>query len=155
MLHKLPVGNIELPDNWEDQTTYQFVSPSEKLDMPLMSGRGVEIQATRISLAISRIDIPDDKPFDIKNQAAELRQAMPNFKTISTDPWPHPKYSSVPTLEFTFQLGPDWFVHQTQCYFETEDPKSYICLAMSCEAAKEAKFRPALEKVFKTFERPA
>jgi hypothetical protein len=136
MKRRLPVGSLEIPDDWEDRTTYQFVSPpAQGLNVPMAAGRGVSVGSARTSVLVSRLVLPEKTSLDeyLRQQVDELRRALPSLVVNSHDSWPHPTLGSVAALDVTFEVGPGMTVRQLQFYLPLV--QTGICANMTVSVA--------------------
>lgn len=153
MKQTMPFGSVSIPDNWEDRTTYQFVSPPRKgLDVPLATGRNVNVNATRTSVLAARAPMPEGMSIEefLRNQTEELKKALPGLKVNSRDPWPHPSLGAVPTVDVTFEIGPGMPVRQLQFYFATTS-KTYAALTLSCNAKQYDEVQTDFRQIFESY----
>ncbi len=153
MKHNLPYGSLDLPDDWEDRTIYQFVSPEIGLDIPMAAGIGAQVTKPRISVNLSRISMPENMKVEefLHRQTDEIRRALPTLRVISRDPWQHPGNGAIPTIDITFEISPGQQVRQLQFYFQTPEPAACICFTVSSSAAKYDSEKEEIKRIFNDF----
>ncbi|MEK7703752.1 MAG: DcrB-related protein [Myxococcota bacterium] len=154
MKHVLPIGSIAIPDDWEDRTTYQFVSqPKKGLEVPMAAGRAVNVNATRTSVLLARAPIPEGSTIEefLRNQIDELKKALPGLKVNSRDPWSHAQLGAVQTVDVTFEIGPGMPVRQLQFYFATKAPHTYATLTLSCNAKQYDQQQSEMQQIFASY----
>lgn len=155
MKRKLPVGALEIPDDWEDRTTYQFVSPpAQGLSMPMAAGRGVSVGSARTSVLVSRLVLPDKTALDeyLRQQVEELRRALPSLVLNSHDAWPHPTLGNVATLDVTFEVGPGMTVRQLQFYLPLAQTGVCANMTVSVAANQYEQKRAEVQKLLASFQ---
>jgi hypothetical protein len=153
MKHDLPLGSLDLPDDWEDRSTYQFVSPVKGPDIPMAVGIGAQVTKPHIGVLLSRISKPENMKIEefLLRQIDELRRGLPTLRVISRDPWQHPGHGAVPTIDMTFELSPGQQVRQLQFYFQTPDLTACICLTVSSSAAHYESEKNQIKQIFNDF----
>jgi len=153
MTHEFALGMLDIPDDWEDRTTYQFVSqPKKGLDVPMATGRNVNVNASRTSVLMARAPIPEGMGIDefLKNQTDELRKALPSLKVNDREPWAHPALGAVPTVDVTFEIGPGMPVRQLQFYFAV-GAQSFVTLTVSCNAKLFDQEKGEVKRIFESY----
>jgi hypothetical protein len=147
MKRAFPIASVDLPEGWEDRSTYHFVSPEpEALAAPLASARGGDVRAPRVSVmieSIGRLDRPTLEAL-LADQERTLRQQFPSFRLHERGVREHPSGSSCPTIEMSYELAPGSSVAQTQIYFES----SGLRLTLSCDARVRERARPMFDQIF-------
>ena len=154
MKHTLPYGSLDLPEDWEDRSTYQFVSPAKGPHIPLAVGTGAQVARPRMSVLLSRISIPNGMKVEefLIRQMDELRKALPSLHVLSRHPWQHPRQGTVPTLEVVFEVGPGQQVRQLQFFIPTLESRACVGLTISCSASQYQSEREEIARIFSSFE---
>jgi hypothetical protein len=151
MTHELPLGHVEIPEAWEDRSSYQFVSPPIKgLDVPLASGGGSNVQQTRASIVIATTTSAGDIASTCKKQLAELRSSLPGFKLVSDAAWQHPQLGTVPAIDFNFELGPGQVVRQVQVFVPGR-AGAVVVLTFSAASGQFSSQKKSFEQVLGSF----
>ena len=153
MKHTLPYGSLDLPEDWEDRTTYQFVSPAKGPDIPMAAGIGVQVTKPRVSVLLSRTSVSANLEIDdfLIHQTEELRKALPSLRVVSRDPWQHPSQGAIRTIDVTFEISPGQQVRQLQFYFQALEPAACICLTISSGAAQYESEKDQIKRIFDNF----
>jgi hypothetical protein len=155
MKRKLPLGVLDIPNDWEDRTTYQYISPpAQGLDVPLAAGRGVNVGSSRTSVLVSRLVLPDKSSLDeyLKQQIEELRRALPSLVLNAHSSWPHPALGSVAALDVTFEMGPGMTVRQVQFYLPLAQAGICANLTVSVAANQFEQKRTDIQKILASFQ---
>lgn len=153
--HDLPWGSVELPDNWEDSTAYQFVSPpAPGLEARLALGKGVQVASGRTSVVISRATIPAGMEIQgfLQQQAESLKRGFPGFVLHGNTSFNHRRAGKVSELDVSFETGLGAPVRQRQFYFPLEPPVVFVTLTISCHAPHYDRRRAEIEEICQTFE---
>jgi len=153
MKKTLPIGSIDIPENWEDRTNYQFVSQqTEGLETPMAFGHPVHTPHT--SLLLSLITLPKRTNLDqyLLTQIEELRQVLRSFKLNSRDPWVHPVLGKVATIDCSFEIQPGKSVRQLQFYAPNENPDTFVLVTVSVAESQYKNKHAEIEHLFASFQ---
>ena len=152
MKHFLPFGTMKIPDNWENNSSYHFLSPPETtLNIPLLAAGANAVTQVRASVVVTRARKSRGTMVELTRfQCAELKSKLPKFRLLNDAPWKHEQLGDVAGFEFTFEIASEILIHQTQLFLEHED--DYVILVtFSCEAscfeAKRAEFQLILSGI--------
>ena len=150
MKHTSSYGSLYLPEDWEDRSTYRFLSPAKGPDF----GSGARVSLPRISVFLWQIQIPVNVKFEefLTQQTNELRKVYPSLRVMSFNAWQHPKQGAVPTIDVSFEINPGQQVRQLQFYFELFKQGSCICLTISSDADRYECEKKWITPIFETFE---
>lgn len=154
MEHLLQYAKLRLPENWEDRTTYQFVSPAEPLDsLPLLTGKKATTIAARINCVISRIRIEPSQKLSnfVDAQEQAFRQSLDKYVLESKEPWVHPQHGSIPVIDMTFEFQPGLSLRQAHAFFATANGNTLVNLTLSAEKQIFSKRLRELQKIFQDF----
>jgi hypothetical protein len=134
--HDFPIASLELPEGWEDRSSYQFVSVAQPgLSVVLEPVTGVDRRAVEAL---------------IEAQEQVFRQALPEFRLIARGAREHPRGGSCPYLELSYEAAPGSTMVQLQIYFVASEPLGGLRLTLSCEARSLARARPAMDAIFES-----
>lgn len=161
MKRTLPIASIDIPEDWEDRSTYHYVSPPvvelKTKQEGLSAGHKLNVVSPRNSIIVSRTVIAPGKTLEatLKEEENQLRQSLPSFKILSRTPWNHPKYGKLMAFETSFEVAPGSVVHQIRIFFpgkksDSGDPG--ICVTLSCDARHYEKQKPKLEAMVQSIE---
>ncbi|MBI4819207.1 MAG: hypothetical protein HY791_23245 [Deltaproteobacteria bacterium] len=152
MKHELPLGTLELPEGYEDRSSYQFLSAPSTLDAPLARGRGSRIEGMRLSVLLTRVPLVGGKLEDVLGaQENGFRQTLPGVTSVARSRWKHPKLGAVPIIELAFEPVPGHSVKQTHCYFSRDKSKDVVTLTFTTDGRDKGAFESQIAEVFEAF----
>lgn len=154
MKHRLPFGSLELPDDWEDRTAYQFVSRPTPLELPMAAGKGVQVTGTRTSVVVTRTEVAPGTSLErfLEERLEEMQRGFAGFVLHGRAPTAHPRAGAVPCLDFSFNMGAGTPIRQLQLYFPTAAGNVFSTLTLSCEAAQYERRKAALDDIIRSFD---
>lgn len=151
MQYQLPYATLELPDDWEDRSTYQFVSPDKKIDVPPPLE---PVSMGRISVVIGHIPMSDDLDLIkmIQDQKQAFLTALVGCQITDEGVWNHPTHGDVPSMILQFQIPPNSPVVQVHLYFERKSENDVIVLSFTCDATSYKARESEFLEVFSAFQ---
>ena len=160
MKYALPIGTIDLPDGWQDKTTYQFLAP-ETSDGPLHEaspgsadeGGGPKLARTNVSVQPGHIPPGRSLEECLAAQEEDLRKSILGLEDIESSRMAHETLGEALVVSMGFDAAPGCPVRQLQAYFQVGED-SFVCLAMTCDARVEDEERVTFERLFASFRLP-
>ena len=154
MEEKLPIGTVTLGEGWRNRTTYLFSKEVEAgLQAPLAGGGGPPPTAL-LTYSLSTAELPPDTNLEasVKQQARSFQLQMDGYKLHSQEPWTHPVYGDLPTLDFSFSTPEGQRLRQVQAYLPWPNGHTFTCIGLSTVESEFDRNRAELVKAFEDFE---
>ncbi len=140
MKRKLGWCSIGVPDDWEDETTHQYLSPVGAT-VPLSDGGDSSDSSTaavrvRSSVGISQVPLLPAATITemVKTYIADLNGQLPQFQVLENQAWNHRELGNVPAFECLFEIAPAVTMHQAQLFIPN-GANSVILAVFSCKSS--------------------
>jgi hypothetical protein len=106
--HDIGWAHVEVPDDWEDRRTVQFVSPPLVVADPRLAARGGTGTGGRRSF-VATIGDRGGTPVDeiATQQLAALQDAIPGLVVVGRPTFAHPALGPCPALDILVHAGTD------------------------------------------------
>ena len=149
MKTSLPFCTIDVPEGWEDRSTFQYVSPPDpSLAAPLARTQASPTGRASVVIARAGRNLGPAKAAAAKF-IEDMRAAVPSFNLADSTTWNHPIYGEVPVVHFTVETGLGVAVEQAQAFVTRTATTTDALLTFSCVANRfkdhEARFRAMFE----------
>ncbi len=152
MIADLKFAAIRIPDDWEDRTTFQFVSPPETMNVPLAIGSGAQVAATRSNVTLAYAT-GGQGTIETLMQAQEdiIKHSGQRLQVESREPWRHARYGDVAALDVSYEVGSGYRVRQVYLYVLAANEK-IVTITYSCAARDYARKKHELVALLESLE---
>lgn len=128
---------VELPDGFRDESTYAFTLPTRSKFQP------------SVVVKTERLAAPQPLPEYVKHQLDKIRQVLPEFTPIRSQPAQHGK---LPAYSATYEWGPPTQrVRQKQLYILLEEPARVVSLTSTHLSELFDQAEPLTDAIFRSF----
>lgn len=151
MEHQLPFARVNVPDDWEDKTTHQFLSPIlEEPDEKKKKVAESHKLVPRLAMFVSKLHLKAGKSLDeaIKEEEEQMKNSLPKFKVLEKTHWEHPTYGKAPVSVIAFEGIPNCTLVQARAFVQGEDESNVANVTFSCEQALYDKHQEEFVKLF-------
>lgn len=151
MKHQTRLGSLELTADWQDVSTYQFVTSGELPGAVVRSPKGAS-GAARLSIVMSSLTLGPGETAEgaAQGHIAAMQGSLPGFRLMERVSWPHPTLGEVPGAVIRFEAGGGAVVQAT-LFIPEGTKRSVVALAISSTEALYAREAPRMREILASF----
>lgn len=152
MKHQTRLGSLELSADWQDVSTYQFVTSGELPGAAVRSAKGAS-GAARLSVVLSALALGAGETAEAATQGhvAAMQASLPGFRVLERAAWPHPALGEVPAVVIRFDAGGGAVVQAT-LFIPDLARRRVVALAISTTEALYAREAPGMREILASFQ---
>lgn len=151
MKHETRLGSLDLSADWQDVSTYQFVTSGELPGAAVRSAKGAS-GAARLSVVLSALALGAGETPEAAAQAhvGAMQASLPGARLLERASWPHPTLGEIPAMVLRFDAGGGAVVQAT-LFIPDVARRRVVALAISTTEALYAREASRMREILASF----